>query len=664
MRRQIIYNKTILLFFLFFFSAACTFGQVSKKESLMAAVKTAAPDSNKVNALNALGREYIIEGEYIPADSILSISLQLAQQLKFSAGEAQALTNTGVLYWYQADYPEALEHYFKALRIVEASGNKNMTARSLANIGLVFSSQGDRQKALDYYERALKIKEEIGDKKAATIIRGNIAELYKTGGDPKLALESYLTALENSEEMKEQGLTGLYLASIASIYEARTEYAAALSYYLKALSIAETIKDKVLVAGVSNSIGGIYTKQKNYAEAERYLSSALKISSETGDLDTKKNAHRELSDLYEQQSKWQLAFENYKKFTAARDSIFNEEKTKKTVRSEMNFYFDKKQTAEKVAQAKKDAIAEEELKRQRMQRNYFIVGFLLMLTLALFIFRGYRQKQKANEIIAAQKMEVEEQKDLIEEKSKEITDSIMYAKRLQDAILPPQSYIDTFLPENFVLYKPKDIVAGDFYWMERKDDRTFIAVADCTGHGVPGAMVSVICSNALNRAVMEFGISDPGQILDKARELVMATFSKSDKDVKDGMDISLCSIRSSGEVEWAGAYNPLWYISSGVFKELTADKQPIGKTENAAAFTTHKILLNKGDLLYLFTDGYADQFGGEKGKKFKYKPFKELLNKNAGLPAIVQKAVLEEAFHNWKGNLEQVDDVCIIGIRI
>lgn len=630
----------------------------------MAAVKTAAPDSNKVNALNALGREYIIEGEYIPADSILSISLQLAQQLKFSAGEAQALTNTGVLYWYQADYPEALEHYFKALRIVEASGNKNMTARSLANIGLVFSSQGDRQKALDYYERALKIKEEIGDKKAATIIRGNIAELYKTGGDPKLALESYLTALENSEEMKEQGLTGLYLASIASIYEARTEYAAALSYYLKALSIAETIKDKVLVAGVSNSIGGIYTKQKNYAEAERYLSSALKISSETGDLDTKKNAHRELSDLYEQQSKWQLAFENYKKFTAARDSIFNEEKTKKTVRSEMNFYFDKKQTAEKVAQAKKDAIAEEELKRQRMQRNYFIVGFLLMLTLALFIFRGYRQKQKANEIIAAQKMEVEEQKDLIEEKSKEITDSIMYAKRLQDAILPPQSYIDTFLPENFVLYKPKDIVAGDFYWMERKDDRTFIAVADCTGHGVPGAMVSVICSNALNRAVMEFGISDPGQILDKARELVMATFSKSDKDVKDGMDISLCSIRSSGEVEWAGAYNPLWYISSGVFKELTADKQPIGKTENAAAFTTHKILLNKGDLLYLFTDGYADQFGGEKGKKFKYKPFKELLNKNAGLPAIVQKAVLEEAFHNWKGNLEQVDDVCIIGIRI
>jgi len=664
MRDQVIHTKAVILFFIVFFSAACTFGQASKTETLIAALKAAPADSNKVNALNALARQYIIEGRYIAADSVLSISLKLAKQLKFGPGEAQTLTNTGVLYWYQADYPNALDNYFKALHIVEASGNKNMIARALANIGLVFSSQGDAQKALDYYQRALKIKEEIGDRKAATIIRGNIAEIHKNAGEDELALSSYSAALKSAEEMNEKGLTGLYLASIAGIHEGRREYDTALERYLEALAIAEAIGDKVLVAGVSNSIGGIYTKQKKYAEAERYLSAALKISSGVGHLDSKKNAQLGLSELYEQQSKWQLAFDNYKKYTATRDSIFNEEKTKKTVRNEMNFYFDKKQTAEKVAQAKKDAIAQEELKRQRMQRNYFITGFLLMLTLALFIFRGYYQKKKANEIIAAQKREVEQQKDLIEEKSKEITDSIMYAKRLQDAILPPQSYIDAYLPENFVFYQPKDIVAGDFYWMERRGDTTFIAVADCTGHGVPGAMVSVICSNALNRAVMEFGITDPGQILDKARELVMATFSKSDKDVKDGMDISLCTISPSGQVEWAGAYNPLWYISSGEFKELTADKQPIGKTENAAAFTTHKISLKKGDLLYLFTDGYADQFGGEKGKKFKYKPFKELLNTNADLPAEAQKAILAQAFHTWKGNLEQVDDVCIIGLRI
>ena len=262
-------------------------------------------------------------------------------------------------------------------------------------------------------------------------------------------------------------------------------------------------------------------------------------------------------------------------------------------------------------------------------------------------------------------LEIEEQKELVEEKQKDILDSITYAKRLQDAILPPVSFIKKFLPDSFLVYKPKDIVAGDFYWMERSDDNILIAAADCTGHGVPGALVSVVCSNALNRTVKEFHITEPGKILDKVRELVLETFEKSESNVQDGMDISLCCINiKTKEVQWSGAYNSLWYIQNGAIHEVSADKQPIGKNDKPVPFNTHKLNLQKGDTLYLFTDGYADQFGGPKGKKFKYKQMEELLLANASKPMDEQKDVLENTLEKWKGTLEQVDDILIIGIRV
>ncbi|HXB10451.1 MAG TPA: SpoIIE family protein phosphatase, partial [Bacteroidia bacterium] len=334
--------------------------------------------------------------------------------------------------------------------------------------------------------------------------------------------------------------------------------------------------------------------------------------------------------------------------------------------------FAQKQATAKAEQDKKDAIAMQDKNKQKVIRNSFIAGFALMLALAFFIFRGYRQKQKANEIITQQKEEVEKQKTLVEhqkalveEKNRDILDSITYAKRLQDAILPPLSIINQYLPQSFVLYKPKDIVAGDFYWLERTADTILIAAADCTGHGVPGALVSVVCSNALNRTVKEFGITEPGKILDKVRELVLETFEKSEDNVQDGMDISLCCLNTQTlEIQWSGANNSLWYIQNKELKEVEPNKQPIGKYYNATAFNTHKLNLQKGDALYLFTDGYADQFGGEKGKKFKYKQMQQLIVNNTQLTMAQQKELLNKEFEGWKGNLEQVDDVLVIGIRI
>jgi serine phosphatase RsbU (regulator of sigma subunit) len=259
---------------------------------------------------------------------------------------------------------------------------------------------------------------------------------------------------------------------------------------------------------------------------------------------------------------------------------------------------------------------------------------------------------------------IENLKSELQEKNKDITDSINYAKRLQDAILPPLKEVRENLPESFILYKPKDIVAGDFYWAEKTDHFYFIAAADCTGHGVPGAMVSMVCSNVLNRTVSEFGIVETGKILDNVRELVLDTFKKSGEQIMDGMDISLCRVdKKNSEIQWSGANNPLWYFIDNELIEIKADKQPIGKYADAQPFTSHSLKLPSGTNIYMFTDGYADQFSPA-DKKMTKKKFKEVVISSQNKTMNEQNKILSDFFESWKGNSEQVDDVCVIGIRI
>ncbi len=310
------------------------------------------------------------------------------------------------------------------------------------------------------------------------------------------------------------------------------------------------------------------------------------------------------------------------------------------------------------------------------------------------------QKEKLELRVKERTAEVVQQRELLSEKNKEIIDSITYARRIQSAILPPARVVKEYLQESFILYKPKDIVAGDFYWLEHvrrdssfeggKGDVVLFAAADCTGHGVPGAMVSLVCHNALNSALREHHLIEPGKILDKTREIVAHEFEKSDEDVKDGMDIALCSLSlndtddgNSGRVlQYAGANNPLWIITSSpegsnneeitplmasqgnrYLFEIKADKQPIGKYAEAKSFTTQTVQLHKGDNIYIFSDGYADQFGGDKGKKFKARAFKDFLLSIQDQSMEQQRKLIDEKFENWKGNLEQLDDVCVIGVR-
>jgi serine phosphatase RsbU (regulator of sigma subunit) len=298
-----------------------------------------------------------------------------------------------------------------------------------------------------------------------------------------------------------------------------------------------------------------------------------------------------------------------------------------------------------------------------MQGFLALIGYLA-LTIVFGLY-NFKLIINAENKLLAEKVEIDKQKKIIEHAHNEIMDSINYAKRLQHAILPPIEFITNTFPDSFILYKPKDVVAGDFYWAEKMGDLFFIAVADCTGHGVPGALVSVVCSTALNRTVNEFNLTDTAKILDKTRELVIETFEKSNTEVKDGMDISLlCIDMQNQKISWCGANNPLWFIHNNELIEIKADKQPVGKSYEMNPFTSNKIEFKKNTTFYLFTDGLADQFGGPNGKKFKYKQFKELLLSVNYKSMHEQCKAINIKFEEWKGVLEQVDDVCVLGIKI
>lgn len=269
--------------------------------------------------------------------------------------------------------------------------------------------------------------------------------------------------------------------------------------------------------------------------------------------------------------------------------------------------------------------------------------------------------------VVRQKEELEDQKHKIEELYTDVTDSIRYAKRLQESILPSREMITRLMPESFVLYKPKDIVSGDFYWFEKSKNKVLFAAVDCTGHGVPGAFMSLVGSNGLNAAVKEHQLDQPAEILGDLHRQALATLNQDNKEgsMRDGMDMALCALDTEKmQLEYAGAYNPLYLVRNGEIIQTKADKFPIGGEDDSREFTNHTIQLEKGDSIYVFSDGFADQFGGEKGKKFMYSRFRELLIEIQPKNMDEQEKTLDETIENWKASYEQVDDILVIGVRV
>jgi tetratricopeptide (TPR) repeat protein len=628
-----------------------------KKESLSNSEKKAFKKASSLG-YNSLGIIFYNKGNYDKAINYYSRSLKIREEIGDKKGIAATLNNFGIVYQDQGDNAKAIEYYNRSLKTNEEIGDKKGEANTLSNIGRIYQEQNDTAKAIGYFTRSLTIREAINDKRGMAIAYNNIGSIYSGQGNKVKAMDYFNLDLKMSQEIGDKDKIALALANIGFVYENLENDSKALEYINRSFIMFEEIGNKKWMAALLTKIGVLYKKKGEIEKAIEYYNKALSIAQDAGLVSITRDASQKLALSYKINGNYREALKMHELYIKMRDSILSETSQKEIIKQEIKFTYDKQKALDAKEYEKQKEVSDEREQKQKVISYGAAGSLVLVLVFTFFVFNRLRFTRKQNKII-------EEQKNQVEEKQKEILASITYAKRLQEAILPPEDYVKAHLPESFIFYKPKDIVAGDFYWMERRGEHLFIAAADCTGHGVPGAMVSVVCSNALNRAVLEFSITEPGEILDKARELVLETFSRSDKDVKDGMDISLATINTNTkEIKWSGANNPLWYISKGILTEIKANKQSIGKTDNPLPFTTHCLQLNKGDLFYLFTDGYADQFGGPLGKKFKYKALKEMLLQNSLLSNTEQKEKLESSFQVWMGPLEQIDDVCMIGVKI
>jgi len=620
--------------------------------------------------------------------------------------KATALNNIGFVYNNKGNISKALEFFSTALKLRETINDKNGVAESLNNIGAIFRSQGKNDKALEYYQKCLVIAQEINDEYTIAQVLSNIGGVYNQIGDWNKALNFYnRSIIINEQTGNKKGIADL-LNNIGTIYNNFDSTQKALEYYYGSLKIREEIDDKDGITISLFTIAQIEFDKNNNDQANKLALKSLELSKELGFPARVMNASGLLYKINLTQGNWKNALEMYELFIQMRDSISSEAIREDALKMQLQYEFDKKELETKANQEKKEAIANAEKKRQLLF-FWLIVAIAFALTIiAVLIYQSLRVTKNQKRLIEIQKQKVETQKQLIEAKQTEIIDSISYAKYLQDAILPPQRILKQYLNDSFILYKPKDIVAGDFYWLEtinssenglddvdsipakNESELIFFAAADCTGHGVPGAMVSVVCSNALNRAVKEFGLIQPNLILNKVRELVIETFEKSDSEIKDGMDISLiCLNLKSYELDFSGANNPIYIVNQKnidkinesntpntsqtkennnekMISEIPADRMPVAAFEKMDSFTNHKYQLQKGDIIYLMSDGYKDQFGGAENKKFKSKQLKNLLINNSPFSMQYQKEQLENTLTNWMGNNEQVDDIMVVGIKV
>ncbi len=587
----------------------------------------------------------------------------------------------------------------------EKNNSLNYVAFYQSKLGSLYDKINYFDKMVEYYQRNLTTNIKMNDIKGVAFAHSLLARAYYYNHNPQRALEHSLKSLEYFQKENNNRKIFSALLETSSIYTSLKKFNKAIELSNQSHQIAIDFKDSSMVSNVLFGRITIYSEMKDYLNAAEYgkrwynistiennefnamnagitisrnylnlnqIENALKYIRISDSIAKKKNdiyAMRNLYEikfmLYRKKGNFEIALENRLHFDQLNDSIIILENHNGLEKKDIILEFEKDQLKLKDEQLIKDQRAESAKSKQKAITLSISLGLVIVFVLMILIFRNYKLKQRSNLELSKRNEEILIQKKLVEEKQKEIIESITYAKRLQEAILPPQEFIDKHVPNNFILYKPKDLVAGDFYWAEKINDMFFIAAADSTGHGVPGAMVSVVCSNALNRTIKEFNLTTTGKILDKARELVLETFEKSTSEVKDGMDISLLCIDSKNKnIFWSGANNPLWYIQDNELKEIKADKQPIGKTEYPKPFTTHQIEYKENTTFYLFTDGFADQFGGPNGKKFKYKQFSDLLLKHTDLLQVEQSLIIDKAFTEWKGVLEQVDDVCVIGIKI
>ena len=600
-------------------------------------------------------------GDLLVAIDWHSKALQIREEIKDTFGISASNNNIGNIYGRQGDNLKALSYFLKSLNIIEQMGDDQKLPPQLNNIAIIYFHLNNYEKALEYYSRALDIWKKNGNKEGIAIVSSNIIKVYSAYKLYDKAMVYANEALRIYIELdNKQGIAECYNA-IGSIYSELKNYSKALDYFQKCLSIKLEMNDKSDIAVTYSNLASLYIETKQIDKAISNLDLDLPLAIENRLLGQQKEIYKYYFLAYKAKNKHELALKYHELYFAINDSVYNIESTKQLNELNTRYETDKKEKENKLLQIENE-LSGKTIKQQKIVTYFIIGGLLIVSLLAFFIFKGLKVQKKANVIISKQKEEVDKQKELIEEHQKEILDSIQYAKRIQYTLLAHQDFVDENLPNNFILFKPKDIVSGDFYWAAEHDNKFYLAVCDSTGHGVPGAFMSLLNIGFLSEAINEKNISEPNEILNYVRDKLVDSISKDGQ--KDGFDgILLCIDKTHNSITYAAANNAPILISQNNIIELAKNRMPVGKGEKNESFTLHHITASQGDMLYLYTDGYADQFGGEKGKKFKYKQLNDLLLSISTKEMKEQSEKLTEVFESWKGDLEQVDDVCVIGIK-
>jgi serine phosphatase RsbU (regulator of sigma subunit)/tetratricopeptide (TPR) repeat protein len=688
----------VAFFSIFFGVGLSALSQQRIIDSLEKCLTKIQVDTQRVNTLQELCRKHLFSDSK-KALNYGKLAFDLSEKINFKKGAAKALHNMGIVYYNTGGYDSALYYFFNSLKIKQTLGDKKGMASSYNNIGAILAFKGDYDKALGYYISSLKINEDLKNDEGALSAANNIGNILSQQHNPKGAINYYRISLDYSKKAENNKGVADALLNIGSVHFDINSNDSALFYYnlAKPLYIEEADQERVatlynsfglwydkmnqsdsacryfekakrLYASVDNlqglaevyeHLGQIYLNRNDLLNANTYFTEGLSFTKKLGVKDLEASYYESLAKLYAKKGEYVDAYKYHVLFYNIKDSLITKESLKQI--ADMHIKYESEKKEQQINLLSKDKELQEiTLKKHELIILCSIVGLLIAIFISLFIGRSLKITHKQKNII-------EKQKKLVEEKNRDIIDSINYAKRIQLALLKEEEHVSEHLPEHFILFKPKDIVSGDFYWAIEKNEYWYLAAADCTGHGVPGAFMSMLGIALLNEISASTDFLSPAQILDQLRAKIVKDLGQKGKDgdSKDGMDISLvCYNMNTKQLQWAGANNPLYVFRGHELSIIKANKQSIGFQSDMQPFTNHTINLESGDTFYLFTDGYADQFGGPHGKKYKYSKLKERLISISSEPMEKQKTMLTNEFLKWKSDFEQTDDVCIIGARI
>lgn len=627
-------------------------------------------------------------GNYEQAIESYLQAKELNQKLRDKKGEGIVYNNIGNVYYAWGKYQQAATFYQQALQIFEDIGFTPGIASTYSNLGNTFIKLNDFNTAREYLEKALSERLKLGNKREIANIYLTLANLFsqinneqntKVYGDKNWekiilqhktsaqVLQQYKTALDYNEKALEIGseigdkrLIASCLNNIGTIYSLAGISDKALDFYEQALKINREIDNQADVVVNLLAIGIINNFTGNYEKARKYFTESLSLAQRLQKTDIEKDIYYNLSVMYENMGNCVKALSYFKNYANLKDTLLNKETFKQIAELKTKYETEKKQREIELLNKDKK-LKENQIRQQRMAITFFIALTMVISALIVLLIRQNEQRKRTNKALA-------EKNELITEQKKEITDSIQYASRIQKAVLPPEEVVGNYFSDYFILYRPRDIVSGDYYFVAPHETKVIVAAADCTGHGVPGAFMSMLGMALLQEIIGKLEKLRADAILNELRKLVVHSLHQRQGSytTRDGMDMALYILdRQTNQLSFAGANNPLIVVRGSEIIELKANKMPIGVYEKMdQPFTEQTIEVMTGDMLYTYSDGYQDQFGGAEGKKFMSKRFKELLLSVAPLPCKEQLERIDQAFIDWKGTGPQIDDVLVLGVRI